>query len=73
MLVTLSEAKGLARRTQRSFASLRMTGRTACKSALGKSYLQMSMIGTTRLVARWKICYDRRGEESVEWVACQLL
>jgi len=42
MLVTLSEAKGLARRTQRSFASLRMTGRTACKSALGKSYLQMS-------------------------------
>src|SRR6266487_5308011 len=42
MPVILSEAKDLARRTQRSFASLRMTGRTAFKSAHGKSSLQMS-------------------------------
>jgi hypothetical protein len=28
MPVTLSEAKGLARRTKRSFAALRMTART---------------------------------------------
>src|SRR5260370_25180955 len=40
--VTLSAAKGLARRTQRSFAALRMTTRTPPKSAHGKSYLQMS-------------------------------
>jgi len=38
----LSEAKDLVRRTQRSFASLRVTGRTTCKSAHGKSYLEMS-------------------------------
>src|SRR5260221_325854 len=31
MLVTLSEAKGLVRWTQRSFAALRMTGRTSVK------------------------------------------
>src|SRR5260370_8590798 len=40
--VTLSAAKGLARRTQRSFAALRMTTRTPPKSAHGKSYLHMS-------------------------------
>src|SRR5712692_8700922 len=34
--VTLSAAKGLARRTQRSFAALRMTARTPLKSAHGK-------------------------------------
>src|SRR5260370_39941485 len=44
MLVTLSAAKGLARWTQRSFAALRMTGRTPLKPAHGKSYLQMSII-----------------------------
>src|SRR5258708_11849057 len=37
-----NSAKGLARRTQRSFAALRMTARTALKSAHGKPYLQMS-------------------------------
>jgi len=37
MPVTLSAAKGLVRRMQRSFASLRMTARTPLKS-----YLQMS-------------------------------
>jgi hypothetical protein len=50
MPVTLSAAKGLARRTERSFASLRacpersegMTARTQLKSSHGKSYLQMS-------------------------------
>ncbi len=42
MPVTLSAAKGLARRTQRSFAALRMTGRTALKSSHRKPYLQMS-------------------------------
>src|SRR5260370_13496599 len=42
MRVTLSAAKGLARRTQRSFAALRMTGRTPLKPAHRKSYLQMS-------------------------------
>src|SRR6266852_3678048 len=42
MPVTLSAAKGLARRTQRSFAALRMTARTPLKPAHGKSYLQMS-------------------------------
>src|SRR6266849_9920122 len=42
MPVTLSAAKGLARRTQRSFAALRMTARTPLKSAHGKSSLQMS-------------------------------
>ena len=42
LAVILSEAKDLARRTQRSFASLRMTGRTTLKSAHGKSSLQTS-------------------------------
>src|SRR5260370_36246066 len=42
MPVTLSAAKGLARRTQRSFAALRMTARTPLKPAHGKPYLQMS-------------------------------
>ena len=48
--VTLSAAKGLARRTKRSFAEftlseangLRMTARTPLTSAHGKPYLQMS-------------------------------
>ncbi len=31
------------------------------------------LIANTMLVVRWKICYDRRGEERVEWVACQLV
>ncbi len=31
------------------------------------------LIGTTSLVVRSKICYDRRGEESVSRVACQLV
>ncbi len=42
MPVTLSAAKGLAHRTQRSFAALRMTTRTPLKSAHGKSSLQVS-------------------------------
>src|SRR6266849_3492376 len=42
MPVTHSEAKGLARGTKRSFASLRMTARTPLKSAHGKHYLPMS-------------------------------
>ncbi|OLB58996.1 MAG: hypothetical protein AUI01_00160 [Ktedonobacter sp. 13_2_20CM_2_56_8] len=42
-LVILSAAKDLARGTQRSFAALRMTVRTALKSAHGESYLQMSV------------------------------
>ena len=40
--VTLSAAKGLARRTKRSFAALRVTTRTPLTSAHGKPYLQMS-------------------------------
>jgi hypothetical protein len=40
--VTLSAAKGLARRAQRSFAALRMTARIPLQSAYGKSYLQTS-------------------------------
>ncbi|OLB53090.1 MAG: hypothetical protein AUI01_12515 [Ktedonobacter sp. 13_2_20CM_2_56_8] len=39
----LSAAKGLARRTARSFATLRMTGLTPLKPAHGKSSLQMSV------------------------------
>ena len=31
------------------------------------------LIGNTMLVARSQICYDRGGEERVEWVACQLV
>ena len=31
------------------------------------------LMGTTRLVARSKICYDSRGEERREGVACQLV
>src|SRR5713226_3728870 len=42
MPVTLSAAKGLARRAQRSFAALRMTARTLLQSAYGKSSLQTS-------------------------------
>src|SRR5260370_7462533 len=42
MPVTLSEAKGLSRRAQRSFASLRMTARTPLQSAFGKPSLQTS-------------------------------
>src|SRR5260370_30873234 len=38
----LSAAKCLARRTQRSFAALRMTTRTPHKSAHGTTYLQIS-------------------------------
>src|SRR5260370_19272280 len=40
--VTLSAAKGLARRTKRSFAALRMTTRIPLKPAHGKPSLQMS-------------------------------
>ena len=40
MPVILSAAKGLARRTKRSFAALRMTARTPLKSAHGKLSLQ---------------------------------
>jgi hypothetical protein len=43
MPVTLSAAKGLARRTQSSCAALRMTARTPLKSAHGKSSLQTSV------------------------------
>src|SRR6266705_6236223 len=43
MPVILSEAKDLGIRRARSFASLRMTGRTSLKSAHGKSSLQMSI------------------------------
>src|SRR5260370_5738232 len=42
--VTLSAAKGLARRTQRSFAALRMTARTPLQSAHGKPSLHMSIL-----------------------------
>jgi hypothetical protein len=45
MPVILSEAKDLAHGTQRSFASLRMTGRTTFKSAHGASSLQTSVSG----------------------------
>ena len=38
----LSAAKGLDRRTERSFAALRMTCRTPLEAAHGKSSLQMS-------------------------------
>ena len=31
------------------------------------------MIAITRLVVRFKICYDSRGEELVEGLACQLV
>src|SRR5215467_13550525 len=31
------------------------------------------LIGTMSLVVCFKICYDSRGEERVEWVACQLV
>jgi hypothetical protein len=31
------------------------------------------LIGNKILVTRWKICYDRRGKERVEWVASQLM
>jgi len=41
--VILSAAKDLASLPKRSFAALRMTGRTPLKSAHGKHYLQMSM------------------------------
>ncbi|OLB45551.1 MAG: hypothetical protein AUH05_03005 [Ktedonobacter sp. 13_2_20CM_53_11] len=40
MPVILSAAKGLARRTKRSFAALRMTARTPLKSAHGKLSFQ---------------------------------
>ncbi len=40
--VILSAAKDLIHQTQRSFAALRMTDRTACKAAHGKPYLHMS-------------------------------
>jgi len=40
--VILSAAKDLARRTQRSFAALRMTGQTPLKSVHGRPSLQMS-------------------------------
>jgi len=42
--VTLSAAKGLARRAQRSFAALRMTARTPLKSA---QVLSPNVWGTT--------------------------
>src|SRR5258708_19283519 len=48
--VTLSAAKGLARRTQSSFAALRMTARIPLKSAHGKPSLQ-----TPRLPARVRV------------------
>src|SRR5689334_18327559 len=47
--VTLSAAKGLARRTHRSCAALRMTARTLLKSSHGKSSLQTSVIDEERL------------------------
>ena len=40
--VILSAAKDLASLPKRSFAALRMTGRTPLKPAHGRSYLQMS-------------------------------
>src|SRR5258708_24953703 len=40
--LSVNSAKGLARRAERSFASLRMTARTPLKSAHGRSYLQTS-------------------------------
>src|SRR5258707_8186344 len=50
MPVTLSAAKGLARRTQRSFAALRMTARAPLKPAHGKPSLQMSNVTREHLI-----------------------
>ncbi len=52
----VNSAKGLARRTQRSFAALRMTARTPLKPAHGKPSLQMS---SCRL-----ICYNVESSSS---------
>ncbi len=52
MPVTLSAAKGLTRRTKRSFAALRMTARTPLKSAHGKPSLQMSSLRAAALSSR---------------------
>src|SRR5712692_5183512 len=57
MLVTLSAAKGLARRTERSFAALRMTARTPLKSA---QVFSPNVWKPTGPVALCRIsCYDR--------------
>jgi hypothetical protein len=49
--------------------SWHLTCHSTCFMAEGTHHL----IGTTRLVTSWKICYDRRGEEGVSRVTCQLL
>src|SRR6266487_6254955 len=69
MLVILSAAKDLARRTQRSFPfakrgasahALRMTGRIARKSAHGKSYLQMSEFANPSLTGSSLSLYSNK-------------
>src|SRR6266516_4067593 len=47
--VILSAAKDLARRPHRSFAALRMTGRTPLKPAHGKPSLQMPTVNVAHL------------------------
>src|SRR5216683_3870752 len=58
MPVTLSAAKGLARRTQSSFAALRMTARAPLKPAHGKPSLQMSNFAWDDLTPRALKCYS---------------
>jgi len=65
MPVTLSAAKGLARRTQRSWAQRRMTTRTPLKSAHGKSSLHMST--TTNLVVVQQNLLGRRSALIETW------
>ena len=78
MPVTLSAAKGLARRTKRSFPfatlrasahALRMTARTPLKSAHEKPYLQMSNITIDTLTCSVTFWYISCMQMKLELVA----
>src|SRR5258708_6170089 len=56
MPVTLSAAKGLARRTQRSFAALRMTARTLLRMT-ARTLLRMTARTLLRMTARTALKY----------------
>src|SRR6266849_4996007 len=69
MPVTLSAAKGLAHRTKRSLAALRMTGRTPLKSAHGKPSLQTSRESDYCLTGMINCC----GGGVTQWQSTDLL
>src|SRR5712692_6824168 len=65
----VNSAKGLARRTKRSFVSLRMTARTPLKSAHGKPSLQRSIdLGRTLCLAPMPVLSKQIEENLLLWM-----